>query len=45
LLDNRERPDAFAIGVYDLTTGERLAATDAKGKALPDNSCLILVTP
>jgi hypothetical protein len=45
LLDNSERLNAFAIGVYDLTTGERLNATDAKGNVLPDNSFFISVTP
>jgi hypothetical protein len=45
LLENREKLAAFAIGIYDLTTGERLPATDVEGHVLPNNSFLIPVTP
>jgi hypothetical protein len=33
--------DAIAVGVYDLDTGERLAAVDANGNALPNNAQII----
>jgi hypothetical protein len=35
----------IAIGIYDPVTGERLAATDAAGNALPEASYLLPVSP
>ncbi len=35
----------IAIGLYDPATGERLPATDAQGRPLPDNRLVIPVTP
>ncbi|HXV98911.1 MAG TPA: hypothetical protein VEC93_10865, partial [Anaerolineae bacterium] len=36
---------AIAIGIYNSTTGERLAATDANNQPLPHNSFIMPVTP
>lgn len=36
-----EEVDAVAVGVYDLDTGERLAALDTNGNALPNNAQII----
>jgi len=44
-LDNFDQLDAIAVGVYDPVSGERLTATDAQGKTLPNNSLVIPVTP
>jgi hypothetical protein len=44
-LDNFDQLDTIAVGIYDPATGARLPATDAQGKALPNNSLVIPVTP
>jgi hypothetical protein len=44
-IDNFNQLDAFAIGIYDPTTGARLPAANARGEALPNNRLLIPVTP
>jgi len=43
--DNFEQLRSVALGIYDPITGERLPATDAQGKTLPNNSLVIPVTP
>ncbi len=44
-LENKAQLNALAIGIYDPTTGNRLAATDAHGNALPNNSFVFPVRP
>jgi hypothetical protein len=52
IIDRRQLPelgktmtqlDTLAIGVYDPVTGERLPATDAQGKPLPNNRFILPV--